>query len=815
MRTWMRSKVRLLFITCAVLLAIPAIALADNAVADGDGVTPLTDNPTMAFGNVGCNVASTNKALIAISRNGAAGSPNVFANGSTVKVTAAATGNAALSAAMDSPDTITMPSTWSAATNNTLSDSVLSTVTVNSSTPGSGSGTVTFTATGKNADGGTVTRTDTVNVTWTTGSCDTTAPSVSSIAVADTNPTNTTDPLDWTVTFSESVIGVDASDFNLVNTGLGGSPAITNVSGSGASYTVTASSGSGTGTLGLNLTDNDSIKDAANNPLGGTGSGNGNFTGDAYVIDRAAPTMTGSAVLGPDFTAAYTTGNWTKQDVRVTFTCADTGGSGLTSTSGNNVQNFTTETSASGATATSGGTCTDNAGNTAAASNFGPIKIDKTNPTINGSRTPAANSFGWNNGNVAVSFNCADSLSQIATCLGNTTLSTEGADQSVQGTATDNAGNSNNATVSGINIDLTDPTISVTLNPADPAASGWYNISTGEPTASYTCKDTLSGLDGTCPGNFTFGEGNNLSHSETVSDKAGNDATAEVNNIKVDLTAPTKPTATTTPASPVANSGDFFKDSVKVSYGGSTDLGSGLDGYVPPDQTFSTTGTHSYSGAAKDVAGNESDPVTGTVKVDADVPTVGITGCPTSPVTLKSTQNITVAANDVGSGLVSDPSGQVTLDTNTVGSKTKTITLDDKVGHTKSATCNYSVSYGFSGFLQPINYTAHQVLDSSVSTFKQGSTVPVKFYLTDANGNRVQAASAEWITPQKGNATTQGVDESVYTDPATTGTLFKWDSTAQQYIYNWSTKTSSKGYFYKIGVKLDDGQTYTTYISLN
>src|SRR5215213_282730 len=367
MRTWMRSKVRLLFITCAVLLAIPAIALADNAVADGDGVTPLTDNPTMAFGNVGCNIAATNKALIAISRNGAASATNVnnnvFANGSTVTVTAAATGNAALSAAMDS-STITLPSNWSSATNNTLSDSVLSTVTVNSSAAGPGTGTVTFTATGKNAAGGTVTRTDTVNVTWTTGSCDTTAPSVSSIAVADANPTNTTDPLDWTVTFSESVTGVDAADFNLVNTGLGGSPAITNVSGSGASYTVTASSGSGTGTLGLNLTDNDSITDSAGNKLGGTGAGNGDFTGDVYVIDRAAPTMTGSAVKGPDFTADYTAGDRTNQDVRVTFTCADTGGSGLTSGSGNDVQNFTTETDADGVDATSGGTCVDNAGNT-------------------------------------------------------------------------------------------------------------------------------------------------------------------------------------------------------------------------------------------------------------------------------------------------------------------------------------------------------------------------------------------------------------------------------------------------------------------
>src|SRR5215212_6567249 len=117
--TKLRSKISLLFIAFAAMLALPAIALADNAVADGDGVTPLTDNPTMAFGNVGCNVASTNKALIAISRNGAAGSPNVFANGSTVTVTASATGDAALSAAMDS-STITMPSSWSTAANNTL-----------------------------------------------------------------------------------------------------------------------------------------------------------------------------------------------------------------------------------------------------------------------------------------------------------------------------------------------------------------------------------------------------------------------------------------------------------------------------------------------------------------------------------------------------------------------------------------------------------------------------------------------------------------------------------------------------------------------
>jgi hypothetical protein len=446
MRTWMRSKVRLLFITCAVLLAIPAIALADNAVADGDGVTPITDNPTMAFGNVGCNVASTNKALIAISRNGAAGSTNVFKNSSTVTVTAAASGNAELSAAMDSPNTISIPSTWSTTANNTLFGNVSSTVTVNSSTPGSGSGTVTFTASGVNSSNNPISRTDTVNVTWTTGSCDTTAPSVSSIAVADANPTNTTDPLDWTVTFSESVTGVDAADFNLVNTGLGGSPAITGVSGSGDTYTVTASSGSGSGTLGLNLTDNDSIKDAANNPLGGTGSGNGSFTGDAYVIDRAAPTMTGSALKGPDFTAAYTANSWTNQSVRVTFACADTGGSGLTETSGNDVQNFATETDTSGTTATSGGTCADNAGNTAAAATFGPIKIDKTDPNVSLNGGPAdGQSYFFGDTPAAPTCDASDALSQLAGPCSVSGYSSAVGTHTVTATATDMAGNENTA----------------------------------------------------------------------------------------------------------------------------------------------------------------------------------------------------------------------------------------------------------------------------------------------------------------------------------------------------------------------------------
>ena len=105
----------------------------------------------------------------------------------------------------------------------------------------------------------------------------------------------------WTVTFSESVSGVDAGDFALVVTGVTGSPAISGVSGSGAAYVVTASTGNGTGAIGLNLNDDDSIRDAAANRLGGTGigvaggggAGNGSAAGPAFALDRTlVPTIT-------------------------------------------------------------------------------------------------------------------------------------------------------------------------------------------------------------------------------------------------------------------------------------------------------------------------------------------------------------------------------------------------------------------------------------------------------------------------------------------------------------------------------------------
>jgi hypothetical protein len=79
MRTWMRSKVRLLFITCAVLLAIPAIALADNVVNDvtaggsdtitagGSTTINYKVNGTGGDGQSGCNASDGSSATVNLS----------------------------------------------------------------------------------------------------------------------------------------------------------------------------------------------------------------------------------------------------------------------------------------------------------------------------------------------------------------------------------------------------------------------------------------------------------------------------------------------------------------------------------------------------------------------------------------------------------------------------------------------------------------------------------------------------------------------------------------------------------------------------
>ncbi|MCI0557688.1 MAG: PxKF domain-containing protein, partial [Nitrososphaera sp.] len=127
---------------------------------------------------------------------------------------------------------------------------------------------------------------------------------------------------------------------------------------------------------------------------------------------------------------------------------------------------------------------------------------------------------------------------------------------------------------------------------------------------------------------------------------------------------------------------------------------------------------------------------------------------------------------------------------------------------------SYSDTYRFDGFLQPINDTTHDP-NQTPSIFKAGSTVPVKFQLKNWDGAVVQASTSPvWTTPKREDAMNASATELSTSVSATSGSTYRWDDANQQYIYNWSTKGLSAGYWYRVYAKLDDGNTYSVVVGL-
>ena len=108
-------------------------------------------------------------------------------------------------------------------------------------------------------------------------------PKICAITRKNPSPTDV-DSVGFSVKLSEGVTGVGLGDFILTAPGLNGT-SIGSVTGSGDTYTVMVNTGSGIGTIRLDVVDDDSIKDTANNPLGGIGAGNGSFvSGETYQV---------------------------------------------------------------------------------------------------------------------------------------------------------------------------------------------------------------------------------------------------------------------------------------------------------------------------------------------------------------------------------------------------------------------------------------------------------------------------------------------------------------------------------------------------
>src|ERR1700728_2012968 len=255
------------------------------------------------------------------------------------------------------------------------------------------------------------------------------------------------------------------------------------------------------------------------------------------VTDAAGATATATVVIKldstpptiiPNLSPAPNSSGWETAPVTVSFTCSD-------SLSGVATCPSSTVISSNGANQAVSGTATDVAGNTATAT--ANVNLEQSGPTITASVSPTANSAGWNDSNVIVTFTCNSSVSPIASCSPAQTVSSQGVGQVVSGTVQDQAGNQATTSVT-LNIDKTPPAIlqftapsqlspgqsgsaSLTVTDIAPIASVVFELNGKEVGTALAPPYTVSV---TAP--ITATSGSTLTLTAVVTDVAGNVASA-------------------------------------------------------------------------------------------------------------------------------------------------------------------------------------------------------------------------------------------------------------------------------------------------
>jgi hypothetical protein len=330
----------------------------------------------------------------------------------------------------------------------------------------------------------------------------------------------------------------------------------------------------------------------------------------------------------------------------------------------------------------------DNAGNVEQAKTF-VVRLDKTAPSVNAARSPAANGQGWNNTDVTASYTAADALSGLASpASGSFVFNTEGANQSHTFTVSDVAGNTASATVSDVNIDKSAP--AVVCGSPD---GQWHG---SDVSIQCTATGGDSGLADAADASFTLSthvpagteDANASTGSRQVCDAAGNCSTAgPISGNKVDKKAPT--------FNCDGPDGLWHGDNVGLVCTAS-DGGSGVSG--PNTATLTTnvaaggedanasTGSHVFT----DAVGNSATagPIAGN-KVDRKSPSVGCG----SPDGLWHNADVSIpcTAADGGSGLASASDASFALTTSVpVGTEdsnasTGSRQVCDAVGHCSTA----------------------------------------------------------------------------------------------------------------------------------
>jgi hypothetical protein len=537
------------------------------------------------------------------------------------------------------------------------------------------------------------------------------------------------------------------------------------------------------------------------------------------------------------------TNGWYTSNVTVAWTVTDPD-SAVVIDSGCGTQNFTSDTSSvtSSCTAHStGGTASDSVN----------LKIDKTAPTgVSGAPNRAADSGTWYNHAVDVVFTGSDATSGIASCTTTNYSGPDGSGVTVNGSCSDNAGNSSASVASSaFNYDGTAPTAALSVTAGTAGANGWY---TSDVTVSTTGSDALSGV--TCTANqFQTTETAGAVFNGSCTNGAGLTTNAAPLTVKLDKTGPSASLAVT--AGTLGAHGWYTSD-VTVSTSGSDDVSGPVICTDDQFQTDETTGAE-FNGACTNNAGLTTNAVPLTVKLDKTGPsaalavtagTLGNNGWYVTNVTISTTGSDGISSPVLCTAdqyQTSDTTGQLfngsctndaglttnatsltikrdatapalapTVSPNPVilnAPATATPNATDATSGVASSGCgavNTSAAGTFTVGCSATDNAGNSATGSASYTVsykvcalydqtkahKSGSTVPVKLQLCDVNGVNYSSSSivVKAVSVSKLDNSASGVlDDSGSANSPDMN--FRYDATLNGYIFNLSTKGFTTG----------------------
>jgi lysophospholipase L1-like esterase len=454
------------------------------------------------------------------------------------------------------------------------------------------------------------------------------------------------------------------------------------------------------------------------------------------------------------------------------------------------------------------------------ASSVVPVRVDRTHPQTE-PVSPADGAVFVQNEEVTAAYTCSDAGgSELVACEGTVPdgalidTSTVG-EKTFTVRAVDAAGNERTTTRTYTVVDVTPPGITITTPANGAAVERRATI-----PADYTCVDEeggsgLASCVGTVPAGTDIPTDTIGVQQFTVdaTDNAGNADSLTHTYTVLDVTAPT-----ITLTTPLDGARYEHRSQVLADYRcEDDDGGSGIapgycegttDDGAPIDT--SRLGLHTFTVTATDRAGN-TDTTTVTYEViDVTAPTVS---SPHAGIEYQLGQPVealfTCTDEDGGSG-VATCVGPQTLDTSTIGARTFDVTTTDAAGNSRTETIAYRVIYAYGEIREPIN-------KDGTSVFKAGSTIPVRFALTDYAGNGTGGATVTLGTIRTydihGTVDPAELEqEAVASGAANTDNLFR-SSAGGTYAYNLSTKGMKPG-SYMLYIRLDDGKQYTAVFTL-